>query len=119
MITPIIEEQSKLIVQDIEKSNLTAEDKGRFVSMINSSKACCNGMTQEEKVAGLAENAFAVNCTLARITMMLKEDRATTWKDVVVKAINSWKTVIIVAIIAVLLGFHPEIADVIKSFAHP
>lgn len=116
MITPAIEEQSKLIVQDIEKSNLTAEDKGRFVSMINSSKACCNGMTQEEKVAGLAENAFAVNCTLARITMMLKEDRATTWKDVAVKAINSWKVVIIIGILAVLLGFHPEIAQVITSY---
>lgn len=117
MITPAIEAQHRLIKEDLEKSNLTAEDKGRFLTMLESSKACCNGMTQEEKVAGLAENSFSVNCVLARLTMMLKEDRATTWKDVVVKALNSWHLVVIVGILAILLGFHPEIADVIKSFA--
>ena len=112
MITPAIETQHRLIKEDLEKSNLTAEDKGRFLEMLESSKACCNGMTQEEKVAGLAENSFSVNCVLARLTMMLKEDRATTWKDVVVKALNSWKLVAIVAILAILFGFHPEIRDV-------
>lgn len=119
MITPQIEERSKLIIQDIESDkNLAAEDKTRFVEMINSSKACCNGMTQEEKIQGLAENNFAVNCTLARITMLLKAPKSpTTWKDVVIKAINSWKFVCIVAILAVLLGFHPEIAEILKTYA--
>lgn len=120
MITPQIDESEKLIVHDIEASNLAAEDKGRFISMIRASKACCNGMTQEEKIQGLSENNFAVNCTLARITMMLKEDRATTWKDVVVKALSSWHLVVIIGILAVLLGFHPEIAQVIASYGvHP
>lgn len=115
-ITPQIEEDAKLIVHDIEASNLAAEDKGRFISMIRASKACCNGMTQEEKVAGLAENSFSVNCVLARLTMMLKESRVATWKDVVAKALDSWKIVIIIGILAVLLGFHPEIAQVIASY---
>lgn len=117
-ITPQIEERSKLIVQDIEANqDLGVEDKSRFIEMINSSKACCNGMTQEEKIQGLAENSFAVNCTLARITMLLKSPKPpTTWKDVVVKALNSWKFVIIVGILAILLGFHPEIAQVIASY---
>lgn len=118
MITPAIEERSKLIVQDIESSNdLDMEDKSRFVEMINSSKACCNGMTQEEKIQGLAENNFAVNCTLARITMLLKRGSARTWKDVVVEALHSWHLVAIVGILSALLAFHPEIAEVIKSFA--
>lgn len=116
MITPAIETQHRLIKEDLEKSNLTAEDKGRFLTMLESSKACCNGMTQEEKVAGLAENSFSVNCVLARLTMMLKEPRVSTWKDVAIKAMNSWKVVIIIGILAVLLGFHPEIAQVIASY---
>ena len=118
-ITPQIEERTKLIIQDIEvNKDLGAEDKTRFVEMINSSKACCNGMTTEEKIQGLAENNFAVNCTLARITMLLKASKPiTTWKDVAIKALNSWHLVVIVGILAILLGFHPEIADVIKSFA--
>lgn len=116
-ITPQIEERTKLIIQDIEvNKDLGAEDKTRFVEMINSSKACCNGMTTEEKIAGLAENAFNVNCTLARLTMMIKASRVATWKDVVVKALDSWKVVVIIAIIAVLLGFHPEIRDVLNGF---
>lgn len=116
-ITPQIEERSKLIIQDIEvNKDLGAEDKTRFVEMINSSKACCNGMTTEEKIAGLAENAFNVNCTLARLTMMIKASRVSTWKDVVAKALDSWKIVIIIGILAILLGFHPEIAQVIASY---
>lgn len=120
-ITPQIEEEAKLMIQDIEASTtLGAEDKTRFVTMLNASKACCNGMTTDEKIQGIAENNFAVNCTLARITMLLKAPKPiTTWKDVAIKAMNSWKVVIIIGILAVLLGFHPEIADVIKSFAHP
>ena len=114
-ITPQIEEEAKLIVHDIEASNLAAEDKGRFISMIRASKACCNGMTQEEKIAGLSENAFNVNCTLARLTMMIKESRVATWKDVIAKALDSWKVVAIVAILAILLGFHPEIRDVLNG----
>ena len=115
-ITPQIEERSKLIIQDIEvNKDLGAEDKTRFIEMINSSKACCNGMTQEEKIAGLAENAFNVNCTLARITMMIKASRVATWKDVIAKALDSWKVVAIVAILAILLGFRPEIRDVLNG----
>lgn len=117
-ITPQIEERSKLIIQDIEvNKDLGAEDKSRFVEMINSSKACCNGMTTEEKIQGLAENNFAVNCTLARITMLLKAPKPiTTWKDVAIKAMNSWNVVVIIGILAILLGFHPEIAQVIASY---
>lgn len=115
MITPQIDESEKLIVHDIEASNLAAEDKGRFISMIRASKACCNGMTQEEKIQGIAENSFSVNCVLARLTMMLKEPHVSTWKDVVAKALDSWKVVAIIAILAILLGFHPEIRDVLNG----
>lgn len=118
MITPQIEEKSKLMIEEIEKSNLAAEEKARFVELINTSKATCNGMTTEEKIQGLAENNLATNCILARITMMLRSERTTTWKDVIVKAMNSWKVVIIVGILSALLAFHPEIAQVISSFAH-
>ena len=116
MITPQIDESEKLIVHDIEASNLAAEDKGRFISMIRASKACCNGMTQEEKIQGIAENSFSVNCVLARLTMMLKEPHVSTWKDVVAKALNSWKVVILLGSLAILLGFHPERAQVITSY---
>lgn len=118
MITPQIEEKCKIMVDEIEKSNLAAEEKARFVELLKTSKATCNGMTTEEKIQGLAENNFATNCILARITMMLKSDRTTTWKDVAVKAMNSWKVVIIVGILSALLAFHPEIAQVIASFAN-
>lgn len=118
MITPQIEEKAKLMVDEIEKSNLGTEEKSRFIELIAASKATCNGMTEAEKIQGLAENNFATNCILARITMMLKQDRAANWKDVVVRALNSWKIVIIVGILAGLLAFHPEIAQVIASYAH-
>ena len=117
MITPQIEEKAKLMVEEIEKSNLAAEEKAQFVELIQTSKATCNGMTTEEKIQGLAENNLVTNCILARITMMLKAERTTTWKDVVIRLANSWKVVIIVGILAILLGFHPEIAQVIVSIA--
>jgi len=118
MITPQIEEKSKLIVDEIEKSNLAVEEKARFVELINTSKATCNGLSEAEKLQGLAENNFSTNCILARITMLLHADRAATWKDVVVKALNSWKVVIILGMLFVLLGFHPEIAQLLTSVAH-
>lgn len=118
-LTPKIEEDAKLMVAEIEKSNLGVEDKSRFISMVECSKATCNGMTTEEKIQGIAENNFSVTCVLARLTMMLKNPKVSTWKDVAIAALHSWHLVVIVAIVAVLLGFHPEIADVIKSFAHP
>jgi len=118
MITPQIEEDAKLMVAEIEKSNLGVEDKSRFISMVNCSKENCNGRSTEEKIQGLAENNFSVTCVLARLTMMLKEPKVTTWKDVVIRLANSWKVVIIIGILAVLLGFHPEIAQILTSFAH-
>lgn len=118
MITPQIEEKCKIMVDEIEKSNLAAEEKARFVELLKTSKATCNGMTTDEKIQGLAENNFATNCILARITMMLKEPKVTTWKDVVIRLANSWKVVIIIGILAVLLGFHPEIAQILTSIAH-
>ena len=118
MITPKIEEDAKLMVAEIEKSNLGVEDKSRFISMVNCSKENCNGRSTDEKIQGLAENNFSVTCVLARLTMMLKEPKVTTWKDVVIRLANSWKVVIIIGILAVLLGFHPEIAQILTSFAH-
>ena len=117
MITPKIEEDAKLMVAEIEKSNLGVEDKSRFISMVNCSKENCNGRSTDEKIQGLAENNFSVTCVLARLTMLLKEPKVTTWKEVVIRLANSWKVVIIIGILAVLLGFHPEIASVIGSFA--
>lgn len=118
MITPKIEEDAKLMVAEIEKSNLGVEDKSRFISMVNCSKENCNGRSTDEKIQGLAENNFSVTCVLARLTMLLKEPKVTTWKDVVIRLANSWKVVIIIGILAVLLGFHPEIAQILTSFAH-
>lgn len=118
MITPKIEEDAKLMVAEIEKSNLGVEDKSRFISMVNCSKENCNGRSTDEKIQGLAENNFSVTCVLARLTMMLKEPKVTTWKDVVIRLANSWKVVIIIGILAILLGFHPEIANLLTSFAH-
>lgn len=106
------------MVAEIEKSNLGVEDKSRFISMVNCSKENCNGRSAEEKIQGLAENNFSVTCVLARLTMMLKEPKVTTWKDVVIRLANSWKVVIIIGILAILLGFHPEIAQILTSFAH-
>lgn len=118
MITPKLEEDAKLMVAEIEKSNLGVEDKSRFISMVECSKENCNGRTQEEKIQGIAENNFAVTCVLARLTMLLKEPRIVSWKDVVVKALNSWKLVIMAGMLTILLLFRPEIANVISSFAH-
>lgn len=118
MITPKIEEDAKLMVAEIEKSNLGVEDKSRFISMVECSKENCNGRSTDEKIQGLAENNFSVTCVLARLTMLLKEPKVTTWKDVVIRLANSWKVVIIIGILAILLGFHPEIAQLLTSFSH-
>lgn len=118
MITPQIEEKSKLITEEIEKSDLGVEEKTQFIELINTSKATCNGMSTEEKIQGLAENNFQTNCILARITMLLKEKRATTWKDVAIRALNSWHLVVMVGFLTALFAFRPEIAEVLKAFAH-
>lgn len=118
MITQKIDEDAKLMVAEIEKSNLGVEDKSRFISMVNCSKENCNGKTQEEKIQGIAENNFAVTCVLARLTMLLKEPKITTWKDVIVKLANSWKIVIMFGMTVILLLFHPEIAQILTSIAH-
>ena len=115
-LTPKIEEDAKLMVAEIEKSDLGVEDKSRFISMVECSKATCNGMTTEEKIQGIAENNFATNCVLARLTILLKQPKVTSWKDVAVKALSSWHLVVIIGILAILLGFHPEIAQVIASY---
>lgn len=117
MITPKIEEDAKLMVAEIEKSNLGVEDKSRFISMVNCSKENCNGRSTDEKIQGLAENNFSVTCVLARLTMLLKEPKVTSWKEVIVKVIDSWKFVIIVGMATFLLYFHPEIANLLTSFA--
>jgi hypothetical protein len=118
MITPQIEEKTKLITEEIEKSDLGVEEKTQFIELINTSKATCNGMSTEEKIQGLAENNFQTNCILARITMLLKEKRATTWKDVAIRALNSWHLVVMVGFLTALFAFRPEIAEVLKAFAH-
>lgn len=118
MISPKQEETVKLMVERIEKSNLDVDDKSQLIEQLESSKEACNGYTQEEKIQALSENGFAVSVILAKIMMMLKQDRATSWKDVVVKAINSWKVVIIIGMVTVLLMFHPEIAQILVSLAH-
>ena len=41
-----------------------------------------------------------------------------SWKEVVVRCIDSWKFVIICGMGTFLLMFHPEIAQVIASLAH-
>lgn len=118
MISPKTEETAKLMVERIEKSNLDVDDKTQLIEQLQSSKEACNGYTQEEKIQALSENGFAVSVILAKIMMMLKQDKAATWKDVVIKAINSWKVVIMVGMLTVLLMFHPEIAQLLTSIAH-
>lgn len=118
MISPKIEEQEKLMVERIEKSELDIDDKTQLIEQLKCSKEACNGMTQEEKIQALSENGFAQSVILSKIMIMLKTDRASNWKDVVVKAINSWKVVIVLGMLFVLLGFHPEIAQLLTSFAH-
>lgn len=117
MITQKIEEDAKLMVAEIEKSNLGVEDKSRFISMVECSKENCNGRTQEEKIQGIAENNFAISCVLARLTMLLKDPKVTSWKDVAIKAINSWKIVIMFGMTTILLLFRPEIAEILGSLA--
>lgn len=118
MISPKTEETAKLMVERIEKSNLDVDDKSQLIEQLQSSKEACNGYTQEEKIQALSENGFAVSVILAKIMMMLKQDRAATWKDVAVKALNSWHLVIVIGMLTFLLMFHPEIAQVLASLAH-
>ena len=118
MITPKIEETAKLMVERIEKSNLDVDDKSQLIEQIQSNKEACNGYSQEEKIQALSENGFATSVILAKIMIMLKAERTTSWKDVAIKALHSWHLVIIVAILSTLLFFHPEIAQVIASFAN-
>lgn len=117
MITPQIENNFSLMSDEIEKSNLAVEEKARFLEMLNSSKETCNGLSDTEKLQGLAENAFATNCVLIRLSMRLKEFGKKTWVDVALKALTSWNLVVIVGILATLLLFRPEISQVLVSFA--
>lgn len=118
MISPKIEETSKLMIDRIEKSELDIEDKTQLIEQLKCSKEACNGYSQEEKIQALSENGFTMSVILAKIMMMLKTDRASNWKDVAVKALDSWKLVIVIGMFTFLLMFHPEIAQVIVSIAH-
>lgn len=118
MISPKIEETEKLMVDKIEKSNLDVDDKTQLIEQLKCSKEACNGYTQEEKIQALSENGFTMSVILAKIMMMLKQERAATWKDVAIKAINSWKVVIIVGFLTALFAFRPEIAQILSTIGH-
>lgn len=118
MITPKIEETEKLMIDRIEKSDLDVDDKTQLIEQLKCSKEACNGMTPEQKIQALSENGFAVSVILSKIMMMIKEHKPMSWKEVVVRCIDSWKFVIICGMVSILLMFHPEIAQVIASFAH-
>lgn len=118
MISPKIEETEKLMVDRIEKSDLDVDDKTQLIEQLKSSKAACNGMSPEEKIQALSENGFAVSVILSKIMLMLKQKTPTTWKDVIIRIMDSWKTVVMAGMATILLLFHPEIAEVIKAFAH-
>lgn len=118
MITPKIEETEKLMVDRIEKSDLDVDDKTQLIEQLKCSKEACNGMTQEQKIQALAENGFATSVILSKIMMMIKEQKPMTWKEVIVRCIDSWKFVIICGMGTFLLMFHPEIAQVLSSLAH-
>lgn len=117
MITPKIENNFSLMSDEIEKSNLAVEEKARFLEMLNASKETCNGLSDTEKLQGLAENAFSTNCVLIRLSMKLKDFGKKSWVDVALKALSSWNLVAIVGILATLLLFRPEISQVLVSFA--
>lgn len=113
-----MEERAKLTIAKIEKSELDLEDKTQLIEQINSSKELCNGVPQEKKVQGLSEGQFETSIILSKIMMMLKEKTPMTWKEVVVKVLDSWKTVVIAGFLTALFAFRPEIAEVLKAFAH-
>ena len=115
-ITPQIESRYNLEKEAIQKGNLCVEEKAMFLELLDSSKNACNGLTAEEKLQAISENAFTVNCILARMCSQMKDLGKKTWADVVIKVLDSWKVVAIVAILAILLGFHPEIRDVLNGF---
>lgn len=117
MISPKIEEQEKLMIDRIEKSELDVDDKTQLIEQLKCSKEACNGMNPEQKIQALSENGFAVSVILSKIMMMIKERKPMTWKEVIVKVIDSWKFVIIVGMATFLLYFHPEIANLLTSFA--
>ena len=116
-ITAKIEETEKLMVDRIEKSDLDIDDKTQLIEQLKSSKEACNGLTQEEKIQSLAENGFAVSVILSKIMLMLKEKTPMTWKEVVVKVLDSWKTVVITGFLTTLFALRPEIAQVLAALA--
>ena len=117
MITQKIEEQEKLMVDRIEKSDLDIDDKSQLIEQLKCSKEACNGMTPEEKIQALSENGFAVSVILSKIMLMLKQKPPASWKDVALAAVNSWKVVTMVGFLTFLFAMRPEIAEVLKGLA--
>lgn len=116
MITPKMEEVSRLCIDQIEGSALDLDDKTQLIEQIRCSLDACNGVPQEQKIQALAENAHSTAIILAKIMMMLKTDKVESWRDVVARCKREimW----IAYGVCALLIFRPEIAELLRGLAN-
>lgn len=115
MITPKMEEVSRLCIGQIEESSLDLEDKTQLIEQIRCSLDACNGVPEEQKIQALAENAHSTAVTLAKIMMMIKETKVDSWRDVVYRC---RREIMWIAFgVCGLLIFHPEIAGLLRGLA--
>ena len=95
-----------------ESKNIKETDKVIYRDLLEDAAKNTNGVSQEEKLQGVTESVFL-------ITQLLVLDKLDNDKSVIWHVIerSKWAIVIIVAILALLLLFRPELSAVITALA--
>lgn len=115
-ISPDHERLCRMLCESIEQSALSPDEKTNLCGGLQFSLENTNGKTDTEKVQGTAVGVFLLFANLARLYLATaKAPPPDTWKRVIRDC--QFAIVLLVLIVAVLLGFRPELAGLLQSLA--
>lgn len=122
MIDESIIEQRDTVLKKIDTiKGVPEEKKIIYKTLLMKSAAATNGVSRDEKLQSCCENQFGLvllyaihACDAAEQQNNIKNSKFAILADVIEKC--KWQVTIICFFIAVMIIYHPEIINVIKSF---
>ena len=110
-----IQHQTELLVNEIhDAKNLTSEEKMDYETILLSAQEGTNGLTPEDKLQSVSETVFnIVSLMIAKRLDGSEGGKLQGLYKVLIEC--KWQICIITGIIATLLIFQPEIAQVITA----
>lgn len=115
-VSPDHERLCRMLCESIEQSALSPDEKTNLCGGLQFSLENTNGKTDAEKVQGTAVGVFLLFASLAKLYLATaKAPPPLSWKAVIIHCQAA--IVFSFAILALLLGFRPEVAGLLQSLA--